>query len=74
MGMAISPDGAGYWLVAADGGMFTFRDAFTSSVACMVNSHVIALTDQNFSATWLDWEAQVITVSGTVYFLPYTWV
>jgi hypothetical protein len=25
--MAPTPDGAGYWLVAADGGVFTFGDA-----------------------------------------------
>jgi hypothetical protein len=27
VGMAITPDGGGYWLVAADGGMFAFGDA-----------------------------------------------
>src|SRR6202034_1526987 len=27
VGMAPTPDGAGYWLVAADGGVFTFGDA-----------------------------------------------
>jgi hypothetical protein len=27
VGMAAAPDGAGYWLVAADGGIFTFGDA-----------------------------------------------
>jgi hypothetical protein len=25
--MAATPDGAGYWLVAADGGIFAFGDA-----------------------------------------------
>jgi hypothetical protein len=25
--MAATPDGRGYWLVAADGGVFTFGDA-----------------------------------------------
>jgi hypothetical protein len=25
--MAATPDGAGYWLVASDGGIFTFGDA-----------------------------------------------
>lgn len=27
VGMAPNPDGRGYWLVAADGGIFTFGDA-----------------------------------------------
>jgi hypothetical protein len=27
VGMAATPDGRGYWLVAADGGIFTFGDA-----------------------------------------------
>ena len=25
--MAVTPDGGGYWLVASDGGIFTFGDA-----------------------------------------------
>jgi hypothetical protein len=32
VGMAITPDGGGYWLVASDGGIFSFGDAgFTGS-------------------------------------------
>ena len=27
VGMAATPDGGGYWLVAADGGVFSFGDA-----------------------------------------------
>ena len=27
VGMAATPDGGGYWLVAADGGIFTYGDA-----------------------------------------------
>ena len=27
VGMAATPDGHGYWLVASDGGIFTFGDA-----------------------------------------------
>lgn len=27
VGMAATPDGGGYWLVAADGGVFAFGDA-----------------------------------------------
>ncbi len=34
VGMAMTPDGNGYWLVAADGGVFTFGDAgFFGSMA-----------------------------------------
>ena len=27
VGMAATPDGGGYWLVASDGGIFSFGDA-----------------------------------------------
>ena len=27
VGMAVTPDGGGYWMVAADGGIFAFGDA-----------------------------------------------
>ena len=27
MGIAATPDGGGYWLVASDGGIFSFGDA-----------------------------------------------
>ena len=27
VGMAATPDGGGYWLVASDGGMFSYGDA-----------------------------------------------
>nr|MDA8269220.1 hypothetical protein [Actinomycetota bacterium] len=27
VGMAVAPDGGGYWLVASDGGVFAFGDA-----------------------------------------------
>jgi hypothetical protein len=36
VGMAATPDGRGYWLVAADGGVFTFGDArFDGSTGAM---------------------------------------
>jgi hypothetical protein len=67
----VATDGNGYFLAASDGGVYAFGDAqFTSSAAGIVDSPVIAITDQNFSATGLDWEAQLVTASGTVYFLP----
>ncbi len=33
MGMASTPDGGGYWLVAADGGIFTGNVGFYGSDA-----------------------------------------
>ncbi len=64
-------DGNGYFLAGSDGGVFAFGDArFTSSAAGLVDSPVIAIADQNFSATGLDWEALLVTASGTLYFLP----
>jgi hypothetical protein len=36
VGMAAAPGGAGYWLVASDGGVFSFGDAlFDGSMAGM---------------------------------------
>jgi len=66
----VATDGSGYFLAASDGGVFAFGDArFTSSATGLVDSPVIAITDQNFSTTGLDWEAQLVTASGTTYFL-----
>jgi len=65
----VATDGSGYFLAASDGGVFAFGDArFTSSATGLVDSPVIAITDQNFSTTGLDWEAQLVTASGTTYF------
>jgi hypothetical protein len=46
VGMAGSSDGAGYWLVAADGGIFTFGDAgFRGSTGNLhLNAPVIGMT------------------------------
>ena len=33
VGIAATPDGKGYWLVAADGGVFTHGDGFFGSMA-----------------------------------------
>ena len=66
----IATDGYGYFLAGSDGGVFAFGDArFTSSATGIVDSPVIAIIDQNFSTTELDWEAQLVTASGTTYFL-----
>jgi hypothetical protein len=66
----VATDGNGYFLAGSDGGVFAFGDArFTSSATGIVDSPVITITDQNFSTTELDWEAQLVTTSGTTYFL-----
>ena len=33
VGMATTPDGKGYWLVASDGGIFSFNASFEGSAA-----------------------------------------
>ena len=45
VGMASTPDGKGYWLVAADGGVFTFGDAafYGSEGGVTLNSPVVGL-------------------------------
>ncbi len=45
VGMASTPDGEGYWLVASDGGIFTFGDAtfYGSTGALTLNSPVVGM-------------------------------
>jgi hypothetical protein len=43
--MAATPDGHGYWLVASDGGIFTFGDAgfFGSTGAVVLNKPIVGM-------------------------------
>jgi len=43
--MASTPDGHGYWLVASDGGIFTFGDAvyYGSTGAINLNKPIVAI-------------------------------
>jgi ribosomal protein L24E len=45
VGMASTPDGRGYWLVASDGGIFTFGDAhfYGSTGATRLNRPVVGM-------------------------------
>ena len=45
VGMASTPDGKGYWLVAADGGIFTFGDAgfYGSTGAINLNKPIVGM-------------------------------
>jgi hypothetical protein len=45
VGMAPTPDGAGYWLVASDGGIFSFGDArfFGSTGALKLNQPIVGM-------------------------------
>jgi N-acetylmuramoyl-L-alanine amidase len=45
VGMAATPDGQGYWLVAADGGIFTFGDAtfYGSTGAIHLNEPIVGM-------------------------------
>jgi len=49
VGMAATPDGGGYWLVAADGGIFSFgRATFHGSPAgSLTRQHGVALARTN---------------------------
>ena len=44
--MAASPDGLGYWLVASDGGIFTFGDAafYGSTGNVALNRPIVGMT------------------------------
>ena len=43
--MASTPDGKGYWLVATDGGIFSFGDAafFGSTGAIAINKPIVGM-------------------------------
>ncbi len=45
--MAATPSGAGYWLVASDGGVFSFGDAqfFGSTGAIHLNQPIVGIAD-----------------------------
>src|SRR5581483_11039628 len=56
VGMAATPDGGGYWLVAADGGIFSFDDAtfFGSTGALRLAQPVVGVaTTQSGQGYWL---------------------
>jgi hypothetical protein len=46
VGMSPTPSGRGYWLVAADGGVFAFGDApyLGSTGAIRLNQPIVAMT------------------------------
>jgi len=56
VGIGPTPDGRGYWLVAADGGVFCFGDAryFGSTGALRLNQPVLAIApDGDGGGYWL---------------------
>ena len=47
VGMAAAPSGRGYWLVAADGGVFTFGDArFFGSLGLDASARAVDMADR----------------------------
>ncbi len=46
--MAATPDGRGYWLVASDGGIFTFGDAefYGSAGSVHVNAPIVGMAPE----------------------------
>ncbi|MEO1063301.1 MAG: M23 family metallopeptidase [Actinomycetota bacterium] len=56
VGMAASPSGGGYWLVAADGGVFAFGDAgfFGSTGSLVLSSPIVGMaTTSSAAGYWL---------------------
>jgi hypothetical protein len=56
VGLAATPDGRGYWLVARDGGIFTFGDAgfYGSTGAIALNEPIVGLAaDPSTGGYWL---------------------
>ena len=63
VGMAATPTGEGYWLVAGDGGVFTFGDAaFHGSAAGLVDEPVEAIVASATGAGYL-----IVTVAGEIH-------
>jgi hypothetical protein len=46
VGMAPTPDGAGYWLVATDGGIFSYGDAqfYGSTGSLHLNAPIVGMS------------------------------
>ena len=55
VGIASSPDGLGYWMVASDGGIFAFGDAhFWGSMGGMhLNKPVVGMVGNTLGGYWL---------------------
>ena len=56
VGMAATPDGGGYWLVASDGGIFAFGDArfYGSTGAITLNQPIVGMrATPDGSGYWL---------------------
>ena len=54
--MAATPDGGGYWMVASDGGIFSFGDArfYGSTGSLQLDSPIVAMTSSSDGAGyWL---------------------
>jgi hypothetical protein len=54
VGMAVTPDGGGYWLVAADGGIFSFGDApfYGSTGSIHLNKPIVGMTANPAGGYW----------------------
>ena len=56
MGIAATPDGGGYWLVASDGGVFSYGDArfFGSTGGMHINAPIVGMaTTPDGGGYWL---------------------
>jgi hypothetical protein len=55
VGMAVTPDGGGYWLVGADGGVFSFGDArfFGSAVPYRPAAPMVGMAADPAGGYWL---------------------
>ena len=57
VGMAVTPDGGGYWMVAADGGIFAFGDAkfFGSMGGKPLNAPIVGMAADRATAAATGW-------------------
>lgn len=55
VGMAATPDGGGYWLVASDGGIFSYGDAkfYGSTGAIRLNKPIVGMAAPDSGGYWL---------------------
>jgi len=66
VGMASTPDGKGYWLVAADGGVFAYGDAAFAGSGAAAGQKVIGLIPSAVGTSYsvIDSAGMPITLVG----------
>jgi hypothetical protein len=66
--MAATPDGGGYWLVASDGGIFSFGDAqFYGSEASIPGKSIVSVVSSGPPTIQASFDAPAVRKSASQY-------